>query len=270
MTRLNRAGTCLVAAALALSALPSATAQGPPVGIVVMHGKAGLPTGYVAGLASALEAAGYLVANPEMPWSGRRNYDVPVSRAEEEVDAAVKGLRSRGAAKVFVAGHSQGGLFALHVAGRLPVDGAIAIAPGGSVVNRVYQQSIGDSLARARRLVAEGRGGDPVRLEDYEGSRGTYPVVTSPSIYLTWFEPGGAMNMERAARAANPGIPILWLVPTRELPALRKINLALFTALPSHSRSRLVEPDSDHVGAPSAAIEDILRWLREVAGTAGR
>jgi dienelactone hydrolase len=121
--RSDRAGTWFVSLALALAAVLPALAQDPPIGIVVMHGKGGLPTGYVAHLANTLAAKGYLVASPEMPWSGRRHYDVPVRRAEEEVDAAVNALRSRGAVKVFVAGHSQGGLFALHVAGALAFDG---------------------------------------------------------------------------------------------------------------------------------------------------
>ena len=87
-----------------------------------MHGKGGRPTGYVANLAQTLEGKGYLVANLEMPWSGRRNYDVTVERGEQEVEAAVAGLRAKGAKKVFVSGHSQGGAFALHMAGRQGID----------------------------------------------------------------------------------------------------------------------------------------------------
>jgi predicted esterase len=87
-----------------------------------MHGKGGSPTKYVSELASSLEGKGYLVANLEMAWSGRRNYDVSVSAAEKEVELALASLRSKGAQELFVAGHSQGGMFALHFGGnnRLP------------------------------------------------------------------------------------------------------------------------------------------------------
>ena len=56
----------------------AAVAQTTPqaVGVVVMPGKGGSPTKFVAELASGLEAKGHLVANIEMPWSGSRNYDV--------------------------------------------------------------------------------------------------------------------------------------------------------------------------------------------------
>ncbi|MNC87858.1 hypothetical protein D3C83_36210 [compost metagenome] len=76
------------------------------------------------------------------------------------------------------------------------------------------------------------------------------------------------MNMARAARAANPATPILWIVPGRELPGLRKTNIPMFRTLPANPRTRFYEPDSDHRGAPTASAEEIARWTREVA--AGR
>jgi dienelactone hydrolase len=260
-----------VVAALALgtlgAALPlAASAQGDPIGIVIMHGKGGVPTGYVANLARTLEGKGYLVANLEMPWSRRRNYDVTVERGEQEVEAAVAGLRAKGSWKVFVSGHSQGGAFALHMAGRPGMDGIIAMAPGGDVGNRVFREQLGPSVSRARRLVAEGKGNEPAQLEDYEGARGKYPVTATPAAYLTWFEPEGAMSMQRAARAARPQAPILWIIGKGERPGLRKVNLSLFSSLPDNALTRLYEPDADHTGTPTASADEIVRWTREVAG----
>src|SRR5204863_103437 len=82
--------------------------------------------GAIHELAMSLEAR-FLVANLEMPWSSRRDYDVDVAAAEKQVSDAIAALRARGAKKVFVAGHSQGGCFALHVGGKFPVDGIVAI-----------------------------------------------------------------------------------------------------------------------------------------------
>jgi pimeloyl-ACP methyl ester carboxylesterase len=241
-----------------------------PIGIVIMHGKGGSPTGLVADLARTLEDRGYLVANLEMPWSGRRHYDVSVARAEEEVEAAVKGLRGKGARKVFVAGHSQGGAFATHLAGRLAVDGVVVIAPGGNVDHFFFREKVRDPLARARQLVADGKGNEPARLEDFEGARGLFPVVAAPAVYVTWFDPEGAMNMDRAARAANPATPILWIVPSRELPGLRKTNIPMFRSLPAHPLTRFYEPDADHRGAPTASADEIERWTREVTAARQR
>lgn len=253
-----------VAACWAMAIALPAWAEAPKPGIVIMHGKGGSPERHVSGLAGTLKKAGFLVANLEMPWSGRRNYDVSVEAAENEVLAAIDTLRSQGAAKVFVAGHSQGGVFALHLAGRHPVDGIIAIAPGGNVGNQTFLEKLGPSVERARQLVAEGKGDEKARLEDYEGSKGTYPIVSAPAVYLTWFEPEGAMNSTRAAQMAKPETPILWLVAQRDYPGLRRANIPLFDQLPANPLSRRAEPVADHLGAPSASADEIVRWVGEI------
>jgi esterase/lipase len=251
---------CFVAAVLPMNVM----AEAQKIGIVIMHGKGGSPSRLVSELASSLEGKGFLVANLEMPWSGKRNYDVSVSAAEQEVEAALSTLRSKGAQKLFVAGHSQGGVFTLHFAGKHPVDGIICIAPGGSVGGTLFREKLGDSVARAKQLVADGKGNEKTKLFDYEGSKGTYPVVTTPAVYLTWFDPDGAMNLDRASRVVNPQVPILWIVPKNDYPALRKANIPMFDTLPKNPHTRLFEPGSNHVGAPSASRDEIARWISEV------
>lgn len=263
--RIKTAVALVLAALVAPFAWAAGAEKDARIGIVVMHGKGGAPTKHVAGLARALEANGYLVANLEMPWSGDRRYDVDARTAEQEVSAALTALRERGAAKVFIAGHSQGGVFALHCAGLLPADGVIAIAPGGNVASKLFRENLGDVVGRARRLVAEGKGDARTELADFESSKGTFPIVTTPAVYLTWFDHDSAMNVERAARAARPAIPILWIVAQNDYPGLRKVNLPLFRTLKSHPLTQLYEPNSNHLGAPSASAEEIIRWTTAVA-----
>src|SRR5690242_17289106 len=83
-------------------------AGGETVGVVILHGKWGSPGGFVANLANDLGKEGFLVAAPEMPWSGKRLYDKGIAGAMIEIDAAVKTLRDKGAKRIFVAGHSLG------------------------------------------------------------------------------------------------------------------------------------------------------------------
>ncbi len=114
-----------------------AAAQAPKLGAVIMHGKGGTPLEFVSDLADGLEAKGFLVANLEMPWSGTRTSVIDTPKAEKQIEAAAAGLKAKGATKLFVMGHSMGGVFALHYATRHPVDGVVAIAPGGTVGNKV-------------------------------------------------------------------------------------------------------------------------------------
>lgn len=255
-----RAFACLLLAALSLSA-----AAQELLGAVIMHGKGGSPTGLVADLAKSLESKGFLVANLEMPWSAKRDYDVTTAKAEEEVKAALTAMRARGAKKVFIIGHSQGGVFALHLAGTIKADGFVAIAPGGSAANRSFQERIGDSLARAKELVAAGKGNEPAELYDFENAKGSYRVKATPAVYVTWFDPAGPMSQEHAVKAVNPDVPVLWVGPTRDYPGLLKFSLPLYRDLPRNPQTRLYEPNADHRGAPTAAADEIARWMREVA-----
>ena len=258
----------LILAVFAAAVPVTAAAQVEPIGIVIMHGKGGSPTGLVAKLAKGLEGNGYLVANLDMPWSGSRNYDVTTAKGEEEVAAALAGLRGKGAKKVFICGHSQGGVFALYLAGKLAADGFITIAPGGNVAGRFFYEQISASLARARQLVAEGKGNDRAQLEDYESSK--YTIDAIPAAYVTWFDPDGAMNQERAVRAVNPRVPILWIAPTRDYPGLIKNSRPLYRQLPKHPLTQIYEPEADHRGVPTASVDEITRWTREVASAPNR
>lgn len=268
MIQTLRKHATLLLALVALAIIPPAAAEPVPatIGMVVMHGKGGAPGKHVAELAAALEGRGYRVANLEMPWSGRRNYDVNVAAAESQVAAALDDLRRRGAQHLFVAGHSQGGLFALHCGGRHAVHGVIAIAPGGSVGSPLFREKLGAAVDQARRLVAEGKADEAAGFLDYEGAKGSYPVVATPANYLSWFDPAGAMNQASAARNLAPQVPVLYIVPTRDYPALLRLKQSMFDALPRHPLTRLHEPDADHLGAPWASVDEIVRWTSEVAG----
>ncbi|HCY14692.1 MAG: hypothetical protein A2Z93_03295 [Curvibacter sp. GWA2_64_110] len=253
-----------------LAAGPAAAqTPAPPegsIGVVVMHGKGGSPNKFVPPLASALKEQGWQVANLEMAWSGRRDYDVPVRQAVAEVDAALQAMHAQGARKLFIAGHSLGGLFTFYLGSQLKVDGLIAIAPGGSPASTVYRDKLGGTLQEARRLVAEGKGNDKVQLLDYEGSRGTYPIITPPVAYVDWFDPAGALNQTAALERLDPATPVLLVVPTRDYPALLRLKQATVAALPRHPQTRLYEPDASHLEAPAAAAPEIIRWIQAVAG----
>ena len=242
---------------LFLSAVADSDSDNSKIGLVIMHGKGGSPTKFVADLAAALESQGFLVANLEMPWSGKREYDVSVTIAEQEVEAALSALRGKGAKKLFVIGHSQGGLFALYFANKHSVDGVVAIAPGGNIANQVFREKLGDSVALARKLIAEGKGEDKANLSDYENIRGTYTVISPPSAYLSWFDPEAAMNQTKAMQGVNSVTPVLYIAPTNDYPGLRKVKQEMFEALPKNPLTKLYEPNANHIEAPTASINEI-------------
>lgn len=262
MTRALLAAVCLLFAGLCAAA---------DIGVVVMHGKWGT-TKLVQPLSDALAREGYIVTTPEMPWSSRRLYDRTVEEANAELNALIADLEAKGAKRVFVIGHSLGAAFAVEYAAHAPaasVAGIVGVAPG----HRPEAQRIADMMRAdvksARELVAAGKGGEIYSFTDFN-TGGRRQRITSPAAaFLSYFDSEGPMNMARNVASVRNGLPVLWLVPTREESAGRDAGLNLYKRFPPNPDTQLGEPSSDHLGAPSASIAIITEWIRKVAG-AGR
>jgi len=117
-------------------------------------------------------------------------------------------------------------------------------------------------------MIAEGKGEESGSFMDYEGSKGTYPIVTTAKRYLSWFDPEGAMNQTKASRNLNPKIPLLFIAPKNDHAGLLKVKQSMLEALPPpNPLSSIYEPDASHTGAPSASIEEIVAWTSRVAAS---
>lgn len=262
----NRLHLLVFLAALCCTpALPVAAQTAPPKpGVVILHGKGGGPDRLVLPMARELQDRGFAVANLEMPWSGRRNYDVDVASAEQQVTAALKELQAKGAKKLFVAGHSQGAVFALHYASRHALDGLVILAPGGNVASRFYQQQVGRSVDRARDAVTAGKGAEPGEFDEFEGGKGFWTVRTTAAVYLSWFDPDGAMNQLKSSAALPKTLPVLHVAPTSDYPALLRAKQEMFDAIASPLK-KLYAPDASHTTVPRVAAGEVANWIAEVA-----
>lgn len=264
MKKIHSLVLALLAVLLALPVPSLAASSAQEIGIVVMHGKGGRPSRLVDKLANSLSKEGFWVANLEMPWSFDRQYDVSLESAIAEVSSALAAMRAGGAKKLFVVGHSQGGIFALLYGGRHKLDGVTVIVPGGNVDAKVYREALGRHVARAQQMVAEGRGAEKAEFADYEGSRGVSGVNAAAATYLSWFDPNGAFTAAVFSRVLPP-TPVLYVTANRDYPGLLRFRDKNFAALPPHALTRMAEVDSDHLNAPAAAVPEIIRWVREVA-----
>jgi len=251
----------LLPAGLAQSAEPAATPRGDVLGVVLLHGKNGAPDKHITELAEALRQAGYLVATPEMPWSKRRGYDADFLAALAEIDAAVRDLRALGAARVVVGGHSLGGNAALAYAARFPgLAGVICLAAAHTPDLGRPREVATESVARAKAMVAAGRGGETGRFADINMGKPS-DMVVSAQTYLTYYDPEGAAAMPLSAAMIKTPLPILWVAGGRD-PLSKPGPAHAFDHAPAHPQSRYVVVDADHLGTPRAAIPLALEWLR--------
>ena len=245
---------------LAAAAAPAAS----DVAAIVMHGKWGSPVGQVSAAANALQREGYTVVSPEMPWSRKRLYDRSVEEADAAIDAEIGRLRADGARRIFLVGHSLGAAYALHYASRSEVSGVIAIAPGHRPEARRFAESFSNDVRKARELVAAGRPDEMISFTDLNSGNRRDRLTARAVSFVSYFDPGGPMNMTRNVAGVKTGTPVLWIVPTREETGLRDGGLLLYKKLPPHSATRLVEPESDHLNAPGASAAAIVEWVRAV------
>lgn len=258
----RRALTALLAS-LGLGAHRHAPAATPRLGLVLLHGIGGAGAS-MEPLAERLREPGWLVRTPDMPWSQAGAFGEPVAAAEARVVRELAALREAGAQRLVLAGFSLGGFFAAHMAGRVPADALVAIAPNGGA----DMKKLDDQLERARALVAAGRGQERTTLMDADvvGDGRTPLVGTRAATYLEWYEPRGVMNWDGVWQRLRPGLPVLLVVPRRDLANLRERKDALWEGLPPHPAHRLYQPWTDHLGAPLASAGETVRWLRRLFG----
>lgn len=251
----------VMAIVAALIGAPSESAA-QKVGVVVLHGRWDSPRGWALGLAHYLEREGHLVANPEMPWSGSRSYDKGAAAFVSEIDAAVADLRAKGAAKVAIAGHSQGALAALYYATQREVSGIALIAPGGYAQGKLFLEHYGATVAEARRLAAEGRHGDSISFVDLNTGNRTRRVRAPAASVLDYFDPDGPMNSFRIASQVKPGTAVLWIAPRQESEGLKRLSELTFEGLPAQVTRSRVDVAADHLNAPDAAKQALVEWLK--------
>ena len=227
-------------------------------GIILMHGKAGSPE-HLRNLAADLTHAGYLVVTPEMPWSKARGYDETLQEAHGDIGNLIAGLKKQGAARIVIAGHSMGANMAMgYAATHGDVAAVMAIGPGQTVESENFRKALGESVARARTMIAEGKGATRVTFADLHLAKIVTAETTAP-IYLSYFDPEGLANMPEMAKRI--GVPLLWVVGTLDKNMLDRGRAYAFDHVPANPLNRYAEVHADHMGTPDAASPMILEWL---------
>src|SRR5579883_2498269 len=185
------------------------------LGVVYLHGKASWPGALNGGILSALEDEGALIAEPEMPWSFNRRYGATYEQAMGEIEAAVAGLKAKGATRIVIIGHSLGANAAIGYAARHPdLAGVVAIAPGHLPDQDNMRSFVADAVERAKKLIAAGQGNVPQTFPDMAQGIPLSATAT-PTVYLSMFDPDGPAVIPKNAAiiGASPRpVPLLWVV----------------------------------------------------------
>lgn len=231
---------------LILAALPGAalaqSLQG--WGVVLIHGKSGAMHRLYM-LSRLLSAEGATVRMPSMSWDNSyQTYD----RTLDEVAREVAALRAAGVRRIALAGHSLGANVSIGYAGqRGGVDAVVAIAPGHRP--EVFGPLIGDSLKRAKQMVAAGRGAEVATFSDVNQGD-VYEIDASAAAYVSFFDPAGPAVIGRNAGRLR-GVKLLWLLADSD---------AFARSAPRGGR--VITVVASHQTAPEVGAPDVVNWLR--------
>lgn len=260
--------SCVVLFASAAAAEAPATGR---IGIVLLHGKLGNPFGMASGtrapiggqLVARLRRAGYRVAVPEMCWSRARSFDRTYTGCFADVDAAIAELKAQGATAIVVGGLSLGGNAAIAYGATHPgLLGVIGLSPADDPALKAANNSgFRDSLARARRLVAQGQADAKTTFDDANtGPDGTYAMTlyTTPRIFLSFFDSDSLANLP--ASVAKLTVPLLWVAGDDD-PSQRSGRTYAFDKAPANPLNRYAVVHATHLDVPDAAVPVVLAWL---------
>jgi dienelactone hydrolase len=255
----------LLALGLLLVTTPVAHAQSDNLnafGVVLMHGKGGAPGGLIASTAEALQAAGAKVVMPQMPWARVRMYDAPYEQAMAEIDRAVAQLKAQGASKIVVAGQSFGANAAIGYAARRDgLTAVVALAAGHTPERPLFAQRPAPGVAKARQLVADGKGDMKDRFPDMNQGK-TFDVGATAKVYLSYFDPNGPAPMPKNAAAMRP-VAFLWVIGREDSLSAAGPDYA-FNKAPKHPKSKYLEVNARHENTPDVAKAEVEAWLKSL------
>ena len=259
-----RLGLVLGLVLLAAGAARPAIAAAGKVGIVLLHGKysTNKPDSAIGRLGSALDKAGFTTTAPELPWSYDRHFDATIETAFAEIDRAVAKLKAEGVTKVVIAGHSLGGNIGLAYATQRPgLAGIVVVAPGHTPESADWRRSFAGAVAKARAMVAAGKGDAVAEFAGHSQGRQT-PITVRAAVYLSYYDPDGLAAMRKTAARLGPGTPVLWIVEKSRENVIS--GHATFARIPGTARKRFVAVDASHNDAPARSAATIIAWLKEL------
>jgi len=230
------------------------------VGVVFMHGKWAPGIKPLGNLQRQLGQAGYLTVMPMMPWSAGANYDRSYLDAMTGIDASVSTLRSQGAGRIVVGGQSLGANAAIGYGARRPgLMAIVAISPGHEP-ELSTDSEVRDCVARAKAMVASGRGNNSDAFIDMnQGEKRT--IRTTAAIYLSYWDPAGPAIMP--ANAARLSAPLLWVVGTEDRMYARGTAYA-FDKAPPDPLSRFLPVAGTHRTVVQSVGPQVVEWLNRV------
>ncbi len=246
--------------------LVTAGVGSPTTTVIALHGKSATPTqtSHMQTLADGLNAAGYDVMRPYLPWTST-SWNGTLCDGIAYVNSLVAAEQANGKS-VVVLGHSLGGVFLFSYAAlddTAKPDAFVSVAPGHFVPNSyVLATDNAADVQRAEEMIANGQG-DVIATFTTSG----YNISATAYSYLSFHGtdqsasqfPDIFTNIERV------DTPMLWLAGTADpITDIAKINLGIIPALTGKALYTYTEIVGDHYSLMSNVTAKFDPWYQSI------
>ena len=252
----------------AMAVLASTSQAQDKIGVLMLHGKnpGSNQDPNFSKIKPAFEKAGMLVLLPDMPWSRGRYIDGNWDKAMAEMAMHVTSLRSQGATKIVLVGHSIGVPAAMSFAARGGDAQALVLLAPGHVPKTYYNPQsvrvVRESIDQARALVAAGKGDSRERFYDINQGKQQIVVATAKD-YLSYFDPESDAEMGMTAARIPTGTPVLTVVGDDDY-MFTRARAYFVDKLPAYPKSQYLEVKANHLSTPAVASEAVVAWIKAV------
>ena len=254
-----------LAIAIACLAIQASALAQNALGIIVLHGKQGTPTGNqgLSVIAANLQSAGHKVVVPTMPWArgAWETINVTVDDVFGQLDGLAGQLRAQGAGRIVVIGQSLGAAVGLGYAVQRPnLAGLVMLAPGHNPA--FAYRSNGRARAdvdHARSLIEQDKGNETMNGSDSnQGSNITMSVRAA--VYYSWQDPNGLASMSVQAPRLAAATPLLMVVGEKD-PIFSRAEKLFYRPAAKNPYSRYVTNGANHFETPMAGAKVVTDWV---------
>ena len=231
--------------------------------IIYMHGKSSIVVIDPAEvLFKNLSSAGYTVYTAQMPW-GREKYRGTMKTANLIIDRLATKIRSKGK-RVVLMGHSMGASYAINYAAQYgdKLAGIVPIALGHvPQMNERFHQETAQSVARAKQMVASGKGKEATDFNDLNKGE-SYEIEATAEYYKSFYDPATYPNVSEQVEQVK--VPTLWISGRRDRLTDLYEHENLFNTLPANSKNSYELIKGRHVSVLKFCSETVIDWLNEL------
>jgi pimeloyl-ACP methyl ester carboxylesterase len=232
----------------------------PTTTVIALHGKNGSPAAaHMTNLATDLNAQGFNVIMPYMPWSGF-DWNGTLCQGISYINSLIVAENNAGNS-VILLGHSLGGSIVLNYAALFDTtkpDAVAILAPGHFIhSSSVLASAHASSIQLAENMIAAGQG-DVIATFQTSNGGVLYDISTTPTIYLSFHDTTEFPDIKAAITQVSE--PTLWLAGLSDPLTDTAKRMQIINTIPAGANFTYSEITGDHISMVGNAPAEITPW----------